>query len=131
MNRKFKYIGSSKEQVEWGNNDDPSQFCKEGDELTLLESDEHNYHTKLIFTEFPDKKFNSVSFKEVTQEQHTRVYYSERTERALENMLSMSVQQLANFIEANPITEEDINKWAFLEMSLLAEMSQRDFKKIK
>jgi hypothetical protein len=63
---KLKYIGVSDEQVQWGRNDDPrDSFLEIGKTYELLDKEVHSWHTKFILKEFPDKKFNSVSFEEI------------------------------------------------------------------
>jgi len=62
---KVKYIGASDAQVNYGSNDDPRGLLKEGKIYTIQRKEVHSYHTKYILKEFPDKKFNSVSFEEV------------------------------------------------------------------
>ena len=63
---KVRYLGdaaSGDEVVKWGGNDDPRGLLVEGQEYELLEQDVHSWHTKYILAEFPNKRFNSVSFK--------------------------------------------------------------------
>lgn len=57
-----KYIGATDEQVKWGGNDDPRGLLNEGDIYEVSKEEVHSWHTKLYLTEFPSKKFNSVSF---------------------------------------------------------------------
>jgi hypothetical protein len=57
-----QYIASSIEQTRWGGNDDPRGFLIPGKFYEVLEQEVHSWHTKLILTQFPDKKFNSVCF---------------------------------------------------------------------
>lgn len=59
---KVKYIGATDEQVKWGGNDDPRGLLIEGDIYEVAKEEVHSWHTKLYLTEFPSKKFNSVSF---------------------------------------------------------------------
>ncbi len=61
---KAKYIGASDHQVRWGANDDPRGILEIGREYEILERDVHNWHTKLILSDFPKLKFNSASFEE-------------------------------------------------------------------
>ena len=60
---KVKFIKSSNEQVKWGNNDDPSKYLKEGNIYDVMNKEVHSWHTKIILKDFPDKKFNDVSFE--------------------------------------------------------------------
>jgi hypothetical protein len=60
--KRVKYIGASIEQIKWGSNDDPRQLLTEGETYTVDEVEVHSWHTKIYLKEFPDKKFNSVSF---------------------------------------------------------------------
>lgn len=63
--KKVKYIGVSDEQVNFGNNDDPRKFLKEGKVYNVKREEVHSWHIKLELQEFPGKRFNSVSFEEV------------------------------------------------------------------
>jgi hypothetical protein len=57
---KVKYIGCSREQVAWGNNDNPHMLTL--DEVYTVESvDVHSQHTK-ISLEGISGRFNSVCF---------------------------------------------------------------------
>jgi len=60
---KVKYIGTSNDQVNWGGNDDPRGLLTEGNTYEILKTEVHSWHTKYYLKEFPDKKFNSVSFE--------------------------------------------------------------------
>lgn len=63
---KVKYKGdkfASEAVVNWGGNDDPKGLLVEGQEYEVVEKDVHSYHTKLTLKEFPNKRFNSVSFE--------------------------------------------------------------------
>ena len=63
---KVRYLGdaaSSDEVVKWGSNDDPRGLLVEGQEYELENQEVHTWQTKYILAEFPDKRFNSVSFK--------------------------------------------------------------------
>lgn len=62
---KVKFIGATDDQVNWGTNDDPRGLLEIGKIYTILKIDVHSWHTKIYLKEFPDKKFNSVSFEEV------------------------------------------------------------------
>jgi hypothetical protein len=55
----------SEDQINWGRNDNPNDLLEIGREYEVLEKEVHSWHSKLILKEFPDKKFNSVNFKEL------------------------------------------------------------------
>ena len=59
---KVQYIGASDDQVRWGSNDDPREVLTEGETYTVKQVKVHSWHTKVVLEEFPDLKFNSVSF---------------------------------------------------------------------
>lgn len=63
--RKIRFIGALDSQVQWGGNDDPREFMKEGDIVTLVRQEIHSWHTIYEVEEFPGKVFNSVSFEAV------------------------------------------------------------------
>ena len=64
--KKVKFIGSTTAQVNWGGNDDPYTCgMKEGDIFSLDHEEIHSYHTKYFLVEYPNKKFNSVSFEDI------------------------------------------------------------------
>jgi len=61
---KVKFLGGAiKEQIAWGNNDDPNKFLKVGKLYEVKTKDIHRWHTKIILKEFPDKKFNDINFE--------------------------------------------------------------------
>ena len=63
---KVRYLGDdevSDAVVNWGSNDDPRGLLIKDKEYELLEQDVHSWHTKYILAEFPNKRFNSVSFE--------------------------------------------------------------------
>lgn len=59
---KVKYIGCSKEQIEWGGNDSPVGILTEGYIYFIDRVEVHNMHTK-VFLSGVKGKFNSVCFK--------------------------------------------------------------------
>lgn len=59
---KAKYIGASIDQIRWGSNDDPRDLLEIGKEYDVVGLEVHTMHTKVILTEFPDLRFNSVCF---------------------------------------------------------------------
>jgi len=57
-----EYIGCSKEQIRWGNNDDPTLFLVVGKEYIIEKVDVHSQHTKIkLYNKVG--WFNSVCFK--------------------------------------------------------------------
>lgn len=63
---KVRYLGDdevSDAVVNWGSNDDTRGLLIKDKEYELLEQDVHSWHTKYILAEFPNKRFNSVSFE--------------------------------------------------------------------
>jgi len=59
-----EYLGCSKEQIAWGNNDEPS-LCSIGKKYSVIKVDIHRYHTKIELEGIPGR-FNSVCFSKVT-----------------------------------------------------------------
>ena len=50
-------------QSQWGSNDDPRTLgLTIGNSYEVVGVEVHSWHTKLLLREFPDRKFNSVSF---------------------------------------------------------------------
>ena len=63
-----EYIGCSKEQVKWGNNDDPTQsFLIIGREYIVSDVEVHSQHTKVSILN-KSGRFNSVCFRKVNSE---------------------------------------------------------------
>ena len=63
-----EYIGCSKEQVNWGGNDDPSQsFLIIGREYIVSDVEVHSQHTKVSVLN-KSGRFNSVCFRKVNSE---------------------------------------------------------------
>lgn len=60
---KVVFIGSTGGQVRWGSNDDPSDLLTIGKVYDVQKVEVHSWHTKYYLKEFPNKKFNSVSFE--------------------------------------------------------------------
>jgi hypothetical protein len=60
---KVRFIGSTESQVKWGSNDDPNEFLTIGEVYEVEKVEPHSWHTKYRLKEFPNKKFNSVSFE--------------------------------------------------------------------
>lgn len=59
------FIGTSDDQVKWGNQDDPRLVCIEKITYEIEEVDIHSWHTKLKL-KYVEGWFNSVSFEKVT-----------------------------------------------------------------
>jgi hypothetical protein len=57
-----KFIGCTKEQVQWGNNTDPKGILIVGDVYYVEHVDVHSQHTKLTLRGVSGK-FNSVCFE--------------------------------------------------------------------
>ena len=61
-NNVVEYTGCSKEQIRWGNNDDPTLSLVVGKEYTIEKVDVHSQHTKIkLYNKVG--WFNSVCFK--------------------------------------------------------------------
>ena len=58
---KVKYIGCCKEQLLWGNNDNPDNVLKRGEEYIVEKTEVHTAHTKISIKGY-DGKFNSICF---------------------------------------------------------------------
>jgi hypothetical protein len=61
---KVKFIGCSKEQIDWGNNDDPNKLLFVGDKYIIEKVEIHSQHTKLTLRGVSGR-FNSVCFEKV------------------------------------------------------------------
>lgn len=59
---KVKFIGCSKEQIAWGNNDDPNLVLFLGDQYLIEKVEVHSNHTKIELLGIIGK-FNSVCFE--------------------------------------------------------------------
>jgi hypothetical protein len=59
-----KFIGCSKEQIAWGNNDDPTGILIVGDKYYVEKVEIHSQHTKLTLRGVSGM-FNSVCFEKV------------------------------------------------------------------
>jgi len=59
------FDGSSREQVQWGSNDDPDGILTVGDAYEVEERDVHSWHTKLKLKGV-EGWFNSASFSLLT-----------------------------------------------------------------
>ena len=56
-----KFIGCTREQINWGGNTDPKGLLKEGKEYIVAKIEEHSAHTKLTLKGVKGR-FNSVCF---------------------------------------------------------------------
>jgi hypothetical protein len=61
---KVKFIGADKDQIQWGNNDDPNLVCNREDVYEIGYVEVHNWHTKVRLLGI-EGIFNNVSFEEV------------------------------------------------------------------
>ena len=59
-----RFIGCSKEQIAWGNNDDPNQLLFVGDKYFVEKVEVHSQHTKLTLRGVSGR-FNSVCFEKL------------------------------------------------------------------
>jgi len=67
-NDTVEYIGCSKEQINWGGNDDPSQsFLIVGHEYIVESVKVYSQHTKITVLN-KSGRFNSVCFRKVISE---------------------------------------------------------------
>lgn len=57
--------GVTQDQINWGSHENPRGFLMEGKEYTVLRTEVHSFHTKVFLTEWPDKPFNSVWFRDL------------------------------------------------------------------
>lgn len=62
---KVRFIETSKEAVQWGNDHDPEGILIRGGIYTIEKTEVHNWHTKVILQEYPEFKFNSSHFDSV------------------------------------------------------------------
>jgi hypothetical protein len=56
-----KFIGCSKEQIQWGNNDDPTRVLEIGRIYKVINVEVHSQHTKITLEGVPGR-YNSVCF---------------------------------------------------------------------
>ena len=56
------FTGASKDQINWGSNDDPEGYLVIGETYEIERVEEHTRHTKYWID---GRKYNSVSFEEV------------------------------------------------------------------
>ena len=78
-NDTVEYIGCSKEQVKWGNNDDPRSCLILGKEYIIEKVDVHKQHTKIkLYNKMG--WFNSVCFRVTNSELNTYSNYETHME---------------------------------------------------
>ncbi len=58
---KVKYIGYCRDQVKWGNNDNPDDVLARGQEYIVEQTEVHTAHTKISIKGYKGK-FNSICF---------------------------------------------------------------------
>ncbi len=59
---KVKFIGCSKEQINWGNNDSPDGILDVGKDYIVEYVEGHTWHTKITLKGMPGR-YNSVCFE--------------------------------------------------------------------
>lgn len=57
-----QFLGASKEQIQWGGNDDPNKVLTVGHTYSVEHADTRSWHTKIKLVDI-DGVFNSSSFK--------------------------------------------------------------------
>lgn len=63
---KVRFTECSDEQARWGSGSDPREFLKLGEIYTVVDEEEHSWHT-LYYLEGFEEGFNSVCFEELTK----------------------------------------------------------------
>ena len=58
-----KFIGATKEQTNWGGNDDGNKYLVVGEIYEVSNVDIRSWHTKIELVGFEGLKFNSVCFE--------------------------------------------------------------------
>lgn len=58
---KVKFLGCTKEQINWGNNDNPNNILVVGEVYEIVQVDVRSQHTKISLKGFSGR-FNSVCF---------------------------------------------------------------------
>ena len=64
---RVKFISCDQDQIRWGNNDDPNGLLKPNETYVVDRTEVHSSHTKVFLMKFPNKKFNSVCFENVSR----------------------------------------------------------------
>lgn len=64
VGQSVRFIGCSKEQIAWGNNDNPNGILFVGDKYYVEHVEVHSQHTKIELRGVKGK-FNSVCFEKV------------------------------------------------------------------
>lgn len=67
MGKQVTFLGATKEQIQWGSNDDPNKVLTVGEVYDVETVDVHSWHTKITLIGF-DGIFNSSSFELLTGE---------------------------------------------------------------
>lgn len=57
------YLGCDQDQINWGNNDDPTYVLMQGVVYYVEHVEVHSQHTKIALRGVHNKKFNSVCFE--------------------------------------------------------------------
>lgn len=71
---KFRYVfHPCKEQVSWGGHDDSRGLLEVG-KVYEGEVEIHSSYSHIILDEFPDKKFNSVTFEPLDKKKYEAKY---------------------------------------------------------
>ena len=65
---KVKYVGASLSQIRWGGNDDSRGVLTVGKIYEVVDKEIHSWHTKYTLKGHEDKKFNSVCFERIYNE---------------------------------------------------------------
>lgn len=61
---RVKFLGATKEQTQWGSNDDPNEVLEVGQIYDVERADTRSWHTKLHLVGFKGR-FNSASFDRI------------------------------------------------------------------
>ncbi len=65
----FKYVDEPcLEAIKWGSNDDPIGLLEIG-KIYNGKIEVHSSYSAIFLEDFPNKKFNSISFEEIKEEQ--------------------------------------------------------------
>lgn len=60
-----RFNGASKEQIQWGGNDDPNIVLNKGDKYEVEDIEVHSWHTKIRLAGIKGR-FNDASFTYIT-----------------------------------------------------------------
>ena len=61
LGKQVTFLGASKEQINWGGNDDPNKHLLVGETYEVEDVEVHSWHTKIKLVGF-EGVFNSSSF---------------------------------------------------------------------